>query len=70
MLREYSGRNSKGVDKKATWMAQVEERVTDACPELEGHMDWDTVSYLYMTGVVCSDAARRIIESHRKEGAA
>lgn len=68
MLREYSGRNSKGADKKAMWMAQYEETLTDAYPELAGHVDWDSATYLYLTGVDARAAAQRHIERQRNGG--
>lgn len=48
-------------DQRAQWMAEYERLVVAAKPELTGRIDWDTATYLYLSGVSVTAAAQRAI---------
>lgn len=47
-------------DRKARWMAEVEDRTVELRPDLRGKMDWFTAQHLYRQRMTARDAARRL----------
>jgi hypothetical protein len=47
--------------KRAGWMATVEAMIITERPDLAGKIDWDTLAYLYNTGINEALAASKIL---------